>query len=174
MRAIDQVHPRGREGAPYLIGALHRAQMIGSHARREGVTNDHVERTLARPVEDRSSIAHADLDLRGLGDGEVLAHLFGQKPVDLHRDVARIRVRRGPGARKRARRAAHVERAETILGTPQGRHDGIHVLHVLELQVRGVRRIDRGRFDVAQEQRRARTVPADTSRTKIRVEGDVA
>lgn len=104
----------------------------------------------------------------------MLAHLLGQKTVDLYCDVARIRARRGPGARKRAGRAAHVERAETILGTPQGRHDGVHVLHVLELQVRGVRRVDRGRFDVAQEQRRARTVPADTGRTEIRVEGDVA
>ena len=148
VRAIDEVHPRGRQGAPCPVGALHRAQMIGSHARREGVAHDHVERTLARLVEDRAPVTNADLDLRGLGDGEMLTHLLGQKPVDLHRDVARIRARRGPGARKRARRAAHVERAETILGTPPRGHDGVHVLHVLELQVRGVRRVDCGRFHV--------------------------
>ena len=70
--------------------------------------------------------------------------------------------------------ATYVERAETILGAPQRGHDGVHMLHVLELQVRGVRRVDCGRFDLAQEQRRARAVPADAGHTEIRVEGDVA
>ena len=148
--------------------------MIGSHARREGVAHDDVERSLARPVENRASIAHADLDLRGPRDGEMLTHLLGQKTVDLHGDVTRIRARRGPRAGQRAGRATHVERAETILGTPQRGHDGVHMLHVLELQVCGVRRVDRGRFHVPQEQRRARTVPADPGRTEIRIEGDVA
>ena len=93
--------------------------MIGSHARREGVAHDDVERTLSHLVEDRAPVTNADLDLRGLGNGEMLAHLLGQKTVDLYCDVARIWARRGPGARKRAGRAAHVERAETVLGTPQ-------------------------------------------------------
>ena len=148
--------------------------MIGGHARREGVTHDHVERPLARLIEDRAPVTHADLDLRGLGDGEVLAHLLGQEAVDLDGDMAGLWARRGPCAGQRARGAAHVERAETILGTPQGGHDSVHVLHVLELQVRGVRRVDRGGFDISEEQRRARTVPPDAGRTEIRVEGDVA
>ena len=104
----------------------------------------------------------------------MLAHLFGKQAIDLDGDVAGLRARRRPGARERTGRAAHVERAETILGAPQRRHDGVHVLHVLELQVRGLRRVDCGRFDLAQEQRRARAVPADAGHTEIRVEGDVA
>ena len=148
--------------------------MIGSHARRERVAHDDVERTLSRPVEDRAPVTNADLDLRGPRDGEMLTHLLGQKTVDLNGDVARIRARRGPCAGECAGRAADVERTETILGTPQRGHDGVHVLHVLELQVRGVRRVDCGRFDLAQEQRRARAVPADAGHTEIRVEGDVA
>ena len=76
------------------LRALTRAQVIGGDPRREGVAHDDVERSLARPVEDRASIAHSDLDLRGLGDGEVLAHLFGQQTVDLDGDMPRLRMRR--------------------------------------------------------------------------------
>ena len=63
MRAVHQVHTPGRQRRAYSLRALHGAQMIGSHPGRERVAHDHVETSLARPVEDHAPIAHSDLDL---------------------------------------------------------------------------------------------------------------
>ena len=172
--AVHQVDaPRGqcRTGP---LHALNRAQVIGRDPRRERIAHDDVERILARLIKDCAPVTHADLDLRGLGDGKVFTDLFGQQTINLDGDVARLRVRRRPSARERARRATHVQRAETIPPAPRGGHDGAHVLHVLELQIRRIRRIHRRRLHTVQEQRRARAIPPDTRRAEIRLEGDVA
>ena len=104
----------------------------------------------------------------------MLADLFGKQTINLDGDVAGLWVRRRPGARERARRTAHMKRAKTILSAPQRGHDSVHVLHVLELQVGGVRRVYCGRFDLTEEERRTRPIPPDMRWAEIRVERDVA
>ena len=104
----------------------------------------------------------------------MLAHLLGQKPIHLHGHVSGGRVRGRPRARQSTRRATHMQRTETILRTPHGAHNRAHVLHVLKLQVGRIRRIHRRRLNPVQKQRRARTIPTDTRRPGIRLEGDVA
>ena len=174
MGAVHEVDASGRQRRACPLRALHRTQVIRSDPGGEGVAHDHIETPLARPLEDRTSIAHTYLDLRGLRDREVLTHLLGQKMVNLNGHVPGLRVRRRPCAGERARRTAHMKRTKTILSAPQRGHDSVHVLHVLELQVGGVRRVNCGRFDLTEEERRTRPIPPDMRWAEIRVERDVA
>ena len=76
--AVHQVDaPRG-ECCACPLRALTRAQVIGGDPRRERIAHDDVERILACLIKDCAPVSNADLDLRGLGDGKVLAYLVGK------------------------------------------------------------------------------------------------
>ena len=104
----------------------------------------------------------------------MLTHLRGQRPVHLHGHVPRLGIPRRPRARQRARGATHMQRAKSIPLAPRCGHDRAHVLHVLKLQVGRVRGVHRRGLHSIEEERGARTVPADACGAEIRLEGDVA
>ena len=104
----------------------------------------------------------------------MVADGLGQEAIDLDGDVALARVRGGPCAREGACRTSQVEGAESLVWPPQGMDHGGHVLHVLELEVGGVRGIKGRGLNAVEEQCRARAIPSDARRSHVRVEDEVA